>query len=85
MDAAFGGYEKLNPNIIDFARTLERENNTFRAAQKACADCDAPTAEQFKQWKAMAQEFGRAFHNYPHVPSHQKCLDALSSFNEMDK
>jgi hypothetical protein len=28
---------------FDFARELECENATFRAAQKACDDCDAPT------------------------------------------
>lgn len=79
------GSESALHQMQKFSRTLERENNTLRAAQKACADCDAPTSEQFKQWKTMAQEFGRVFHNYPCVPSHQKCLDALSKFVELNK
>ena len=33
----------------DFARQLERENQTFRAAQKACEDCDAPRVDRIAE------------------------------------
>ena len=33
----------------DFARQLERENQTFRAAQKACEDCDAPRVDRIDE------------------------------------
>jgi hypothetical protein len=33
----------------DFARLLERENLTFRAAQKACEDCDAPRVDRIDE------------------------------------
>jgi len=32
-----------------FARQLERENQTFRAAQKACEDCDAPRVDRIAE------------------------------------
>lgn len=31
------------------ARQLERENQTFRAAQKACEDCDAPRVDRIAE------------------------------------
>ena len=34
---------------IEFARQLERENQTFRAAQKACEDCDAPRVDRIDE------------------------------------
>ena len=39
------------PEIVpaDFARQLERENQTFRAAQKACEDCDAPRVDRIAE------------------------------------
>lgn len=40
LDPAMSGEHQIVP--ADFARQLERENQTFRAAQKACEDCDAP-------------------------------------------
>ena len=33
----------------DLARQLERENQTFRAAQKACEDCDAPRVDRIAE------------------------------------
>ena len=33
----------------EFARQLERENQTFRAAQKACEDCDAPRVDRIAE------------------------------------
>ena len=33
----------------EFARQLERENQTFRAAQKACEDCDAPRVDRIDE------------------------------------
>ena len=33
----------------EFARQLERENQTFRAAQKACDDCDAPRVDRIDE------------------------------------
>jgi hypothetical protein len=33
----------------DFARQLERENQTFRAAQKACENCDAPRVDRIAE------------------------------------
>ena len=35
--------------MTDFARQLERENHTFRAAQKACEDCDAPRVDRIAE------------------------------------
>ena len=35
--------------ITDLARQLERENQTFRAAQKACEDCDAPRVDRIAE------------------------------------
>ena len=35
--------------MTDFARQLERENQTFRAAQKACEDCDAPRVDRIAE------------------------------------
>ena len=51
----------------DFARLLERENLTFRAAQKACEDCDAPRVDRINELErelatakeAAASEFCR--------------------------
>jgi hypothetical protein len=39
------------PEIVpaEFARQLERENQTFRAAQKACEDCDAPRVDRIAE------------------------------------
>jgi len=39
------------PQVVpaDFARQLERENQTFRAAQKACEDCDAPRVDRIDE------------------------------------
>lgn len=39
------------PEIVpaEFARQLERENLTFRAAQKACEDCDAPRVDRIHE------------------------------------
>lgn len=34
------------PLLLDEVRRLREENKTFRAAQKACEDCDAPTVAQ---------------------------------------
>lgn len=36
-------------DLADFARQLERENQTFRAAQKACEDCDAPRVDRIAE------------------------------------
>ena len=35
--------------MTSFARQLERENQTFRAAQKACEDCDAPRVDSIAE------------------------------------
>lgn len=35
--------------MTDLARQLERENQTFRAAQKACEDCDAPRVDRIAE------------------------------------
>jgi predicted RNase H-like nuclease (RuvC/YqgF family) len=57
------------PELVtaDFARKLERENLTFRAAQKACEDCDAPRVDRINELErelatakeAAASEFCR--------------------------
>lgn len=42
--------EDVNAYVpTDFARTLERENNSLRNAQKACETCDGPTVERIKE------------------------------------
>lgn len=38
--------------FVSFTRGLELENVTFRNAQKACEDCDAPTLAETKQLRA---------------------------------
>jgi hypothetical protein len=35
--------------MTNLARQLERENQTFRAAQKACEDCDAPRVDRIAE------------------------------------
>jgi hypothetical protein len=35
--------------MTDLSRQLERENKTFRAAQKACEDCDAPRVDRIAE------------------------------------
>ena len=51
-----GGGFTCKPNMTGlamemskFARQLERENQTFRAAQKACEDCDAPRVDRIAE------------------------------------
>ena len=46
---------------IEFARQLERENQTFRAAQKACEDCDAPRVDRIDELERELAE-ARATH-----------------------
>ena len=47
LDPAMSGEHQIVP--ADFARQLERENQTFRAAQKACEDCDAPRVDRIAE------------------------------------
>jgi hypothetical protein len=35
--------------MTGLSRQLERENKTFRAAQKACEDCDAPRVDRIAE------------------------------------
>jgi len=35
--------------MTGLSRQLERENQTFRAAQKACEDCDAPRVDRIAE------------------------------------
>lgn len=37
---------------------------------------------QKDQWRAVAEQAAKAFHNYPNVPSHQKCLDWLAAYEK---
>jgi len=91
-DAFFNERHTMNAyrKVLAFARQLERElveakkdrdnwkqwhENTRLGGQELAADRD--------RWRKMAEEFGRDFHNYPNVPSHQRCLEALSRFNAM--
>ena len=53
--------------LYDEGRALERENQTLRAAQKACEDCDAPTMaeiaalrERVRVLEAALDELDRA-------------------------
>ena len=39
----------LAMEMSKFARELELENQTFRAAQKACEDCDAPRVDRIEE------------------------------------
>ena len=41
----------------EFARQLERENQTFRAAQKACEDCDAPRVDRIDELERELEEW----------------------------
>lgn len=41
----YGGYVEM----MTHARQLERENQTFRAAQKACEYCDAPRVDRIDE------------------------------------
>ena len=41
----YSGYVQM----LLHARQLERENQTFRAAQKACEDCDAPRVDRIDE------------------------------------
>ena len=52
--------------LIDNNRKLERErdqlrkdNQTLRNAQKACEDCDAPTMEEVKHLRKVADAVGK--------------------------
>jgi chromosome segregation ATPase len=44
-DGDYSGYVQM----LLHARQLERENLTFRAAQKACEDCDAPRVDRIDE------------------------------------
>jgi hypothetical protein len=59
----------------DFARQLERENQTFRAAQKACEDCDAPRVDRIAE---LERELAEARENeIQHVLSRAKAINDL--------
>ena len=42
--------------MTGLSRQLERENQTFRAAQKACEDCDAPRVDRIAELERELQE-----------------------------
>ena len=46
---------------IEFARQLERENQTFRNAQKACEDCDAPRVDRIAQLERELAETAKDY------------------------
>jgi hypothetical protein len=59
--------------MTDLARQLERENQTFRAAQKACEDCDAPRVDRIAELerelaaeRALADRLAGVLLSYDH-------------------
>ena len=50
-----GKSEKVVDVVLSTIDQLRAENATFRAAQKACEDCDEPTAFEVRQLRARAE------------------------------
>ena len=62
---------------VDFARQLERENQTFRAAQKACEDCDAPRVDRIAELeRELAAESDQLAANHEATKLMGKWLEA---------
>lgn len=47
----------MNDNVYAERDQLREENQTLRNAQKACEDCDAPTIEEVKQLRKVADSY----------------------------
>lgn len=65
---------------------LREQNQTLRNAQKACEDCDAPTMDEVKQLRKVADELVYAlslFHDGKE--RHEDCVacNALASYNNL--
>jgi transposase len=56
--------------MTGLSRQLERENKTFRAAQKACEDCDAPRVDRIAELERELADLREIF---------PKVLDALGN------
>jgi hypothetical protein len=56
--------------MTGLSRQLERENKTFRAAQKACEDCDAPRVDRIAELERELADLREIF---------PKVLDAVGN------
>lgn len=52
---------RTNRVPVEFARQLERENQTFRNAQKACEDCDAPRVDRIAELERELAETAKDY------------------------
>ncbi len=67
---------------------LREQNQTLRNAQKACEDCDAPTAEEVKQLREVADELAQSCEKIGYVScqyadSIKAAERALASYNNL--
>lgn len=62
--------EYFNASIARLERERDEamwQNQTFRNAQKACEDCDAPTMEEVKQLRKVADELAHELHGFSSI------------------
>lgn len=78
LDAERVQWSKQIEDMAQEVAELRQQNKTFRAAQKACEDCDGPTMAEVQQLREQLAALADALHFYRnHDDNGQTATDAL--------
>lgn len=70
--------------IVDKVKSIKSALQTSRDLCEEIRKSEARLREaESSALKLLLDKFGSSFHNYPNVPSHQRCLDVLKEYVAM--